>query len=132
MVITFWQYIQYLKYFGVALLLLIVFIIFYIRITPVAELKLIKQGNLACAVSMSGAMIGFCITLISSMLQSVNLISFIIWGAAAMIVQILVYFIATLLIPKANFELVNNNIAVGALFFGLSVSIGILNAAALS
>lgn len=132
MVITFWQYIQYLKYFGVALLLLIVFIIFYIRITPVAELKLIKQGNLACAVSMSGAMIGFCITLISSMLQSVNLISFIIWGAAAMIVQILVYFIATLLIPKANFELANNNIAVGALFFGLSVSIGILNAAALS
>ncbi|MCX8746543.1 MULTISPECIES: DUF350 domain-containing protein [Snodgrassella] len=132
MVITLWQYIQYLKYFGVALLLLIVFIIFYIRITPVAELKLIKQGNLACAVSMSGAMIGFCITLISSMLQSVNLISFIIWGAAAMIVQILVYFIATLLIPKANFELANNNIAVGALFFGLSVSIGILNAAALS
>lgn len=132
MVITLWQYIQYLKYFGVALLLLIVFIISYIRITPVAELKLIKQGNLACAVSMSGAMIGFCITLISSMLQSVNLISFIIWGAAAMIVQILVYFIATLLIPKANFELANNNIAVGALFFGLSVSIGILNAAALS
>lgn len=132
MVITLWQYIQYLKYFGVALLLLIVFIIFYIRITPVAELKLIKQGNLACAISMSGAMIGFCITLISSMLQSVNLISFIIWGAAAMIVQILVYFIATLLIPKANFELANNNIAVGALFFGLSVSIGILNAAALS
>lgn len=132
MVITLWQYIQYLKYFVVALLLLIVFIIFYIRITPVAELKLIKQGNLACAVSMSGAMIGFCITLISSMLQSVNLISFIIWGAAAMIVQILVYFIATLLIPKANFELANNNIAVGALFFGLSVSIGILNAAALS
>lgn len=132
MVITLWQYIQYLKYFGVALLLLIVFIIFYIRITPVAKLKLIKQGNLACAVSMSGAMIGFCITLISSMLQSVNLISFIIWGAAAMIVQILVYFIATLLIPKANFELANNNIAVGALFFGLSVSIGILNAAALS
>lgn len=132
MVITLWQYIQYLKYFGVALLLLTVFIIFYIRITPVAELKLIKQGNLACAVSMSGAMIGFCITLISSMLQSVNLISFIIWGAAAMIVQILVYFIATLLIPKANFELANNNIAVGALFFGLSVSIGILNAAALS
>lgn len=132
MVISLWQYLQYLKYFGVALLLLIVFIFLYLRITPVAELKLIKQGNLACAVSMSGAMIGFCITLISSMLQSVNLISFIIWGVAAMIVQILVYFIATLLIPKANFELANNNIAVGALFFGLSVAIGILNAAALS
>ncbi|WP_239325431.1 DUF350 domain-containing protein [Snodgrassella gandavensis] len=132
MAITLWQYLQYLKYFAVALLLLIGFIVFYLRITPMAELKLIKQGNIACATSLSGAMIGFCITLISSMLQSVSLISFIIWGVAAMIVQILVYFIATLLIPKANQELANNNIAVGILFFGLSVAIGILNAAALS
>ncbi|MCO6508272.1 MAG: DUF350 domain-containing protein [Snodgrassella sp.] len=132
MAITLWQYLQYLKYFAVALLLLIGFIIVYLRITPVAELKLIKQGNIACATSLSGAMTGFCITLISSMLQSVSLISFIIWGVAAMIVQILVYFIATLLIPKANQELANNNIAVGILFFGLSIAIGILNAAALS
>ncbi|WP_239350037.1 DUF350 domain-containing protein [Snodgrassella communis] len=132
MAITLWQYLQYLKYFAVALLLLIGFIIVYLRITPVAELKLIKQENIACATSLSGAMTGFCITLISSMLQSVSLISFIIWGVAAMIVQILVYFIATLLIPKANQELANNNIAVGILFFGLSVAIGILNAAALS
>ncbi|KDN13319.1 hypothetical protein BGI40_00955 [Snodgrassella communis] len=132
MAITLWQYLQYLKYFAVALLLLIGFIIVYLRITPVAELKLIKQGNIACATSLSGAMTGFCITLISSMQQSVSLISFIIWGVAAMIVQILVYFIATLLIPKANQELANNNIAVGILFFGLSIAIGILNAAALS
>ncbi|PIT46082.1 DUF350 domain-containing protein [Snodgrassella alvi] len=132
MAITLWQYLQYLKYFAVALLLLIGFIVFYLRITPVAELKLIKQGNIACATSFSGAMTGFCITLISSMLQSVSLISFIIWGVAAMIVQILVYFIAMLLIPKANQELANNNIAVGILFCGLSIAIGILNAAALS
>lgn len=132
MTIPLLQYFQYLKYFAVALSMLIAFALLYMRITPIAELKLIKQGNIACAVSLSGSMIGFCITLTSSMLQSVNLLSFIIWGIAAMIIQILVYLIATLLIPKANQELVNNNIAVGILFFGLSVAIGILNAAALS
>ena len=130
--IAVWQYLQYLKYFGVALVMLVVFAFAYLKITPARELELIKNGNLACALSLSGAMIGFCITLVSSMLHSVGMLSFMIWGFAAAVIQILVYFAATHLIKDANQELLNNNVAVGVLFFGLSVSIGILNAASLS
>ena len=130
--IAVWQYLLYLKYFGVALVMLVVFAFAYLKITPARELELIKNGNLACALSLSGAMIGFCITLVSSMLHSVGMLSFMIWGFAAAVIQILVYFAATHLIKDANQELLNNNVAVGVLFFGLSVSIGILNAASLS
>ncbi len=130
--IAVWQYLQYLKYFGVALVMLVVFAFAYVKITPARELELIKNGNVACALSLSGAMIGFCITLVSSMLHSVGMLSFMIWGLAAAVIQILVYFAATHLIKDANQELLNNNVAVGVLFFGLSVSIGILNAASLS
>ena len=126
------QYLLYLKYFGVALLMLVAFTLLYVKITPAREFELIKQGNVACALSLSGALIGFCITLVSSMLHSVGTLSFVIWGFAAAIIQILVYFAATHLIKDANAELQNNNVAVGILFFGLSVSIGILNAASLS
>ena len=130
--IAVWQYLLYLKYFGVALLMLVVFAFAYLKITPARELELIKNGNVASALSLSGAMIGFCITLVSSMLHSVGMLSFMIWGLAAAVIQILVYFAATHLIKDANQELLNNNVAVGVLFFGLSVSIGILNAASLS
>ena len=130
--IAVWQYLLYLKYFGAALVMLVVFAFAYLKITPARELELIKNGNLACALSLSGAMIGFCITLVSSMLHSVDMLSFMIWGLAAAVIQILVYFAATHLIKDANQELLNNNVAVGVLFFGLSVSIGILNAASLS
>ena len=130
--IAVWQYLLYLKYFGVALLMLVVFAFAYLKITPARELELIKNGNVACALSLSGAMIGFCITLVSSMLHSVGMLSFMIWGLAAAVIQILVYFAATHLIKDANQELLNNNVAVGVLFFGLSVSIGIFNAASLS
>lgn len=128
----FWQYLLYLKYFAVALVMLISFISIYMKITPVPELTLIRKGNYACSVSLVGTMIGFCITLISSMLHTTSLLDFVIWGIGAALIQILVYFMATLLIPNANQELSNNNVAVGILFFGLSVSIGILNAASLS
>ena len=130
--IAVWQYLLYLKYFGAALVMLVVFAFAYLKITPARELELIKNGNVACALSLSGAMIGFCITLVSSMLHSVGMLSFMIWGFAAAVIQILVYFAATHLIKDANQELLNNNVAVGVLFFGLSVSIGILNAASLS
>ena len=130
--IAVWQYLLYLKYFCVALLMLVVFAFAYLKITPARELELIKNGNVACALSLSGAMIGFCITLVSSMLHSVGMLSFMIWGLAAAVIQIFVYFAATHLIKDANQELLNNNVAVGVLFFGLSVSIGILNAASLS
>ena len=132
MTIDLWQYLLYLKYFAVALVMLIIFISVYMKITPVPELKLIKKGNYACATSLVGTMIGYCITLISSMLHTVKLLDFVIWGMSAAVIQIMIYFIATLLIPNANQELRNNNIAVGILFLGLSVSIGILNAASLS
>ena len=132
MEIAIWQYLLYLKYFGVALIMLVVFAAVYTRITPIRELAAIKEGNVACALSFSGALIGFCITLFSSMMQSVGMLSFVIWGAAAAVIQILVYFVATRLIPDADEQLRNNNVAVGILFLGLSVSIGILNAASLS
>ena len=130
--IAVWQYLLYLKYFGAALVMLVVFAFAYLKITPARELELIKNGNLACALSLSGAMIGFCITLVSSMLHSVGMLSFMIWGFAAAVIQILVYFAATHLIKDANQELLNNNVAVGVLFFFFFFSIGILNAASLS
>lgn len=127
-----WQYLLYLKFFAVGLVMMVTYIAVYLRITPVSELSLIRQGNSACALSLTGTMIGYSVTLISSMLHSASMLDFIIWGIGAAIIQIVVYFIATLLIPQANQQLKNNNLAVGILFSGLSVSIGILNAASLS
>ena len=46
--------------------------------------------------------------------------------------QILVYFAATRLIPQASEELAGNNVAVGTLFGSVSIAIGLLNAACLS
>lgn len=127
-----WQYLLYLKFFAVGLVMMTTYISVYLKITPVSELSLIRQGNAACALSLIGTMIGYSITLISSMLHSASMLDFVIWGIGAAVIQVVVYFITTLLIPKANQELKNNNVAVGILFFGLSVSIGILNAASLS
>ena len=132
MSISFAQYWLYLQYMWVGSVMMVMFGVVYLRITPAEELRLIKNGNLACALSFGGALVGFCLALAASISQSVNFPDFILWGMGAAVIQILVYFAATKIIPQANEELVNNNVAVGALFGAISVAIGLLNAACLS
>ena len=132
MSISFAQYWLYLQYMLVGSIMMIIFAGAYLRITPAEELRLIKNGNLACALSFGGALVGFCLALAASIAQSIHFPDFIFWGLGAAVIQIVVYFAATKMIPHANEELVNNNVAVGALFGALSVAIGLLNAACLS
>ena len=126
------QYMLYLQYMLVGIAMTVVFAAVYLRITPVEELRLIKNGNLACALSFGGALVGFCLTLASSIAHSVSFIDFILWALAAAVIQIFVYFAATMMIKGATAELIGNNVAVGTLFGAVSISIGILNAACLT
>lgn len=126
------EYGLYLQYLGLGAAMLLVFGALYLRITPVSELRLAKQGNLACALSFGGALVGFALAVAASIAQSVGIADFLLWGVAAAVIQILVYFAATRFIPDASAELAANNVAVGAWLAAVSVAIGLLNAACLS
>lgn len=125
------QYLLYVQYMFTALLLLALFSIVYLYTTPVRELALIKQGNRACALSLGGAILGFCIAMASSIAHNVSWYDFVLWALIAALIQIAVYFFASRLIPQAANELAKNNVAVGAFLCALSLAIGILNAACL-
>ena len=86
------QYLLYLQYMLAGIAMTVVFAAVYLRITPVEELRLIKNGNLACALSFGGALVGFCLTLASSIAHSVSFIDFILWGLAAAVIQIFCLF----------------------------------------
>lgn len=126
------QYVLYLKYMMLAIVMAIGFATIYLKITPIRELGLIKKGNVACAASFGGALIGFCLPMAASMTHTLNVIGFVLWAILATIVQLLVYFVATRIIKDASHELASNNIAVGILFATFSIAIGLINAAALA
>ncbi|MDO4641313.1 MAG: DUF350 domain-containing protein [Neisseria sp.] len=126
------QYLIYLQYMLVGIAMTAAFAAVYLHITPAEEIRLIRNGNLACALSFGGAIVGFCLALASSISHSVSLPDFVLWGIGAALIQILVYFAATKIVRGANEELINNNVAVGTLFGAFSISIGLLNAACLS
>src|SRR5262249_14958301 len=90
---------DFLLYFALALALVVVFVAIYVRVTPYREFALVRQWNVAAAVSLSGAFLGFVVPLASAVTHSVSAVDMIVWGAIALIVQLLVYAVVTRLVP---------------------------------
>jgi putative membrane protein len=124
--------IDFCKYFVAAVGFVVVFCQVYCWITPYDELKLVREGNVACSISFGGALIGFILPLYSAITHSVGFIDMLIWAAIAMVVQITVFSIVRLFFKGLVREIENNHCAAATLLAFFSVAIGILNAASMT
>jgi putative membrane protein len=122
----------FIIHLAAALALLAVFLFIYIRITPYHEMALIRAGNLAAAISLSGAMIGFIIPLAKSIAQSGSLLDMLMWGGIALVVQLLAYAVVRMLIPGIAKDIPEGKVAQGTFLGALSVATGLLNSACMT
>jgi putative membrane protein len=123
---------SFLLFMASAIVLVGLFIVIYIRITPHAEMALIRQGNAAAAVSFGGAVLGFALPLAQAISQSANLLDLAVWAVIALVVQLIVFWITSMLLGGAAKKIEAGDLA-AALFLGLmAVSGGMLNAASMT
>ncbi len=122
----------YAAYLLAACVLLAVFLFAYTRMTPYREIELIRAGKLAPALSLGGALLGFSLTLASSIEHNDSLGMFIVWALAAMVVQALAYALLSRAIAGMAEALEADNVAMGALMGSVALAVGLVNAACLS
>jgi putative membrane protein len=113
-------------------LLLFLFFFVYTWATPFDEMTLIRQGNVAAALTLGGAMVGFSMTVASGLVHTDALRSFVAWSAAAAAVQLLTYVLVTRLLHMSKQQIEGNNVAFGVLLASISISVGAVSAGALS
>ncbi len=112
-----------------SLLLLALFLLIYIYVTPYREIQLIREGNSAASISLSGAMLGYAIPLAYSSAQSVNLADMILWGGIALVTQLAVYGVVRIfIIPDISNAIQEGKVAQGMFLGALSLATGLLNA----
>lgn len=116
-------------YFAVALGLFGAFIFLYLHLTPYAELKLIREGNLSAALALLGSMLGFCLPLASAIAHSVSLLDTLSWGVVALVVQAGVYLLVSRLLPELRNGIDEDRTAHGLFLGGSALCVGLLNAA---
>ena len=122
---------DFLIYFSLALLLLFVFTFVYIKVTPYKELELIREGNKAAAISLSGAMIGFAMPLASTVVNAVNLIDLVLFALLATVVQLVAFVFVRMLMPNLGGAIEGGDVAKATFLAAVSIAVGLLNAAAL-
>lgn len=120
---------SYAAYLFTGLGLLALFFVVYTRITPHEERHQIGRGNLAVALFLSGAMLGFSATIASGILTHVHYLAFIAWIVGALLVQLVVYAVVNRLIPDLSAQLAANNVAVGTFGGAMALCAGLINAA---
>ncbi len=123
---------EFLIFLVVSAVLVLLFVLIYTRITRHKEIDLIKQNSIAAAVAFSGSLIGFALPLASTIINSRTVLELVLWGVIALIVQVLVYLLIRLPMPRISERIESNEVAGGIWLGSTSLVAGILNAACMT
>ena len=122
----------FIAYMATAVALTLFYVVVYIRVTPHSEIKLIRENNLAASLAFAGSLIGFCLPLASAISNSLSLVDCAVWGVVALVVQIVIFYLVCLPIPKISERIEKGEIASGLWLGVSSLAGGILNAASMT
>src|SRR5688572_11664779 len=122
----------FLAHAGVTVLILLAAAALYVLLTPHKEITLIREGNTAAAVSLGAVLLGLAIPLSVSMQASTNLIEIALWGAAIVVVQLLVLRLVDLVLHGLSKRIADGEIAAAVLLAGAKLSTAVIVGAAVA
>ena len=123
---------DFLLFFSVSLLLVGLYLVVYTLATSHNEFGLIRQNNIAAALSLGLSLTGFALPLSSAVVHANTIPDLAIWGVVAIVVQLIVYMLVRIVLPNLSARIAAGELA-AALFLGAaSLAAGVINAAAMS
>jgi putative membrane protein len=119
--------------FFTACLFAVAFKVLYQLVTPHRERELIRAGNPAAAITLGGALLGYCIPLATALTQTHSLGEFAAWAALAGVIQIAAFLLVRLLAFKdLSARIERGEVAAALYLLSISLGVGLLNAASMT
>ena len=122
----------FLAFMATAMALTFFYVVIYMWVTPHDEIKLIRENNMAASLAFAGSLVGFCLPLASAIANSGTLVDVAVWGVVALLVQVAVFFLVCLPIPKISERIEKGEMASGLWLGATSLTGGLLNAASMT
>jgi putative membrane protein len=104
----------------------------YVWLTPYRELKLIREGNVAAAITLSGQMLALAIPLGGMLAHSVSLADIALWGVVAVILQLIAFAAVAILVRDLPKAIERGEVSSALVLATAQIVAGIFNAAAMS
>lgn len=122
---------RFLIYTGVAGVLLLIASTVYILLTPWKELALVRGGNGAAGLALSGAIVGLAIPIASTLASSVTIFDLVIWGVIALLLQLIAYRIVDLLLRDLPKRIENDEAGAAIVLISTKIATALILAAGL-
>lgn len=123
---------HFAAYFVSGFAVLWLFAICYWKYTPLDEVKLIRNGNIAAGVSFSGAILGFGISVAKSIEQSVDAIDFLIWAIVAGLLQMFAFKFVHLIFKDLAEQIESGKVSYAITYSVFAITLGLLASASMS
>jgi putative membrane protein len=114
-------------FFAACLVMVAAFLAVYMALTPYHEWRLIREGNVAAAASLGGALVGFAIPLANIVAQTHVILDAVVWAAVALFVQLFVWWVVDKSMPGMRERLERGEVASGVFLAATSIAAGLIN-----
>ena len=122
---------RFLMSTGAAGLMLLVASTVYILLTPWKELSLVRAGNTSAGIALSAAIIGLAIPISSTLASSMTLEGLMIWGAIALLMQLITYRVVDLILRDIPRRIADDEIGAATLLAAAKLSTAMILASGL-
>jgi len=104
----------------------------YTRLTPHKEFAQIREGNVAAAVALGGALIGFALPASNVITYSISVLDVVIWAVIAAVVQLLAFTATSMVLKDLSARITRGELAAAIYAASVSISVGFLNSACMT
>jgi putative membrane protein len=118
--------------FGATLALLGVAVACYMAATPFHEVRLIREGNTAAGVVLTGSIVALAIPLAATLATSEFVLDILLWGIVALVLQLLAFAVTTLLMRGLRTMIEADNVGAALTLSGIQIAVALLNAGAMA
>src|ERR1700712_762735 len=124
MSVSFQSLLSFVVYIIVAGGLFSLFQMAYTRLTPHKEFAQIREGNVAAAVALGGALIGFALPASNVITYSISVLDVVIWAVIAAVVQLLAFTATSMVLKDLSARITRGELAAAIYAASVSISVG--------
>lgn len=116
---------------GVTLALLITGCVVHVLLTPMKEMKLIREGNVSAGISVAAVIVGLAVPMAACLSTAASVYDILIWGAVAILLQLLSFRVADLLLHDLPKRIERDEVGSALVLAGVKIAAAMVMAAAL-
>ena len=115
--------------FVICIALLVIGVLVYTKVSPFHERELLREGNVAAATVLSGAVVALAIPLAALLATTRAVLDIVVWGIVAILLQLVTVVVVCHIMRRMRLTIDDGNLAAALPIAAAQLAIALLNAA---